>query len=512
MKKYAVLLLMFLMVLGSTNGRVNAVVSEHRTPSFVLSEVQMPVYKLITPEVNASYAASLADSLFLIRAPGVEEVEGRYLVNSGNKCFEIDSRDGSIWYADYSLLWNLSLGIEVPDPSASRLIAETFLNEKGLLPGSAVFANIGSANATAYNPDSGQSRSKVLQYHVNYEFVQGDIPVTGEAAQISVMIGEGGTIVAVDWKWREVESAAYAEANLIEFDSILDVYGIPLSEVVEHRLVYDVDDEEENNNLLFPVYEITLLETDDDGFDTEILLKFDATEFDPQVEIVDPSSSITVRPGHTLTFDCNVIYGSPPYTYEWKSDFDGVLSTAKTFTTSTLSAVLKKDVPVPHAISISVWDSEGRWTRDVVAVTIDENAPISLDVTVVLVAGGAVVVLLSSFYILRRRRAGFVLILLLMFLTAFMFLPATSASGELSTFHEFTPSAPTGAYDDGVKEVGIEWVGLTHGKPLPNTETNIEGFYNWMGIWGGYNREFNWGEYSAWEEDFKDAAFSGTDT
>ncbi len=101
---------------------------------------------------------------------------------------------------------------------------------------------------------------------------------------------------------------------------------------------------------------------------------------------------------------------------------------------------------------------------------------------------------------------------LLMFLTAFMFLPITSASGDLSMVREFTPSAPTGAYDDGIKEVGIEWVGLSHGKPLPNTETNIEGFYNWMGVGGGYNREFNWGEYSAWEEDFKDAAFSGTDT
>jgi hypothetical protein len=33
-----------------------------------------------------------------------------------------------------------------------------------------------------------------------------------------------------------------------------------------------------------------------------------------------------------------------------------------------------------------------------------------------------------------------------------------------------------------------------------------------MGTTGGFSREFNWGEYSAWEEDFKDAQFSGTDT
>jgi hypothetical protein len=53
---------------------------------------------------------------------------------------------------------------------------------------------------------------------------------------------------------------------------------------------------------------------------------------------------------------------------------------------------------------------------------------------------------------------------------------------------------------------------MSSDKPLWNTETNIEGFYNWMGSQGGYNQEFNWGEYSAWDIDFKDAQFNGIDT
>jgi len=47
---------------------------------------------------------------------------------------------------------------------------------------------------------------------------------------------------------------------------------------------------------------------------------------------------------------------------------------------------------------------------------------------------------------------------------------------------------------------------------LYNNEKNTEGFYNWMGTNGGFSREFNWHEYSAWEEDFKDTSFGGTDT
>ncbi|MHA2160015.1 MAG: DUF6345 domain-containing protein, partial [Candidatus Thorarchaeota archaeon] len=277
------------------------------------------------------------------------------------------------------------------------------------------------------------------------------------------------------------------------------------------RLVYTTD-EDEDNDFLFPVWELELLEPADDvGKEIITLLHIDATIFDPQVEITIPSAAISVMPGQSVTFDCSVSFGTPPYTYEWSSDFDGVLSTSKTFSIVTLSEVLKKETPVPHAIAVEVRDTENRWTSDVVAVVVEE-VDFLPDTTLTLTVAAGAIVLVASLLVLRRRKGGFVLLFLLMMFSAFMFFPVTFASGEVSNTRKFTPSAPTGAYDDGVKEVGIEWVGLSHGKPLPNTETNIEGFYNWMGAIGGYSREFNWGEYSAWEEDFKDAAFSGTDT
>jgi hypothetical protein len=176
--------------------------------------------------------------------------------------------------------------------------------------------------------------------------------------------------------------------------------------------------------------------------------------------------------------------------------------------------VTKKDTPVPHAVWIKVRDAEGRGASDVVAVTVEDvdfNPPPTLTIT--LVAASGVVILVASLLVLRRKKGGFALLFLLMMFSAFMFLPVTFASGDLPDVRQIAPNAPTGAYDDGLKEVGIEWVGMSHhNKPLWNTETNIEGFYSWMGAYGGYSQEFNWGEYSAWEEDFKDAAFSGTDT
>jgi hypothetical protein len=478
---------------------------------YVLSQTLMPIYELITPEVNESHTEEMARSLFDIAEIQAEETETGFVVNYLNQTFEMDRRDGSMWYADYDKLWNVALGIEVPTPESCQTTADAWLREKGILPDNAILSDIGSTNVTTYNPDADRIQTKVLQWHVNYELMMNDIPITGDAAQITVMIGEGGDTVGFNWKWREPKAEPYAEFELIEYESILDAHGIYVDEVVDHRLAYTTDDDSESG-FLYPVYEIEILKgADEEGIAIHHFEVIDATLLNPQVEITTPSHGISMMPGASITFDCSVTFGTPPYTYEWGSDFDGVLSTSKSFTTVSLSEVTKKDYPVPHAISVRVRDAENRPCSDCIAVTI-ETVDFSMDPQITLVVAGGLVVLISALLVLRRRKGGFALLFLLMMFSAFIFLPVSFANSEMQNIRKLTPSAPTGAYDDGIKEIGIEWVGMSHGNPLWNTETNIEGFYNYMGTTGGYSREFNWGEYSAWEEDFKDAQFSGTDT
>ncbi|MHA1390095.1 MAG: DUF6345 domain-containing protein [Candidatus Thorarchaeota archaeon] len=511
MNRNVVLVVLLIFVLSGipTDVTDNTVTISIETPEYVLSQTEMPIYEIVTPDVSLAYAEDLAFDLFGIRDPAAAEVEGVYIINSGNKSFEVDSSDGSLWYADYEKLWNISLAIDRTTPSQCRTGADTWLGNHELLPTNAIFANIGNTTARIYNTDSGESQSEILQYHVNYEFTIGEYPVTGETAQISVMMGEGGGIVGFDWKWQDIEPDVYTTAYLITYESILDVNEIPADSVVSHRLVYDLTDP--GDTFLVPVYEIVWIELDDDGNDIHLNLKFDATEFSPRVYIVDPTSSLVTQTGQSITFDCNVVLGTPPYTYEWRSDFDGVLSTSKSFSISTLSQPMKKNVVVPHAISVSVWDSENRWDSEARAVTI-EDPPILISFGVVVIALGAVV-LLSISFVIAKKKGIFVLPFLVLLVSAFVFLPIVSAGSGIPSTQKLTPSAPTGDYDDGFLEVGVEWIGLSHHKkPLYNNEVNTEGFYNWMGNVGGYSREFNWHEYSAWEEDFKDASFGGTDS
>ncbi len=517
MKRDVVVLIMLLLCVVSIPSETIAPKVLERnvvdSSKYVISQTEMPIYELITPEVNATYTEAMASSLTPITKISAEETEFGFVINHQNQTFEIDRHDGSIWYADYDKIWNVASGVELPTPEYCKTTVDAWLREKRLLPENAVLKDIGSTNVSAYNPDSTELRSKVIQWHVNYEFMMGDIPIAGETSQISVMIGDNGEMVGFDWKWRDTAPEPYTTSNLFEFESVLDAHAINPEEVVNHRLVY-MSDEDAGATLLYPMWEVEIVEEDTielPGINYVVHLA--GTQFKPQVEITTPTHGITMTPGTSITFDCTVIYGTPPYTYQWYSDFDGVLSTSKSFATVSLSEVTKKEFHVPHAISILVRDAEGRGARDCIAVTIEPVEIVTdLDVTIVLASAG-VVVLIVSLLLIRRRKAGFVILFLLMMMSAFTFLPVSTASSEATSSVRFAPSAPSGAFDDGVKEVGIEWVGLSYlGGPLPKSEENVEGFYDWMGTTGGYSREFNWGEWSAWEEDFKDVAQNGTDT
>ena len=514
------LLLMFLLVVSASDqSAAPADMVRYERMNFVLSQTEMPIYELVTPDVNETYVQDLASSLFGIHDVLAEEAEGIYFVNWGNSYLEVDSTDGSIWFADYDRIWNVSLGDDKPNQTESQTIAEAWLDEKGLVPANAAFAGIGTTNMTIYNPVTKAMLSKIINYHFNYNFAVDDIPIAEEAAQITVMIGEGGgvpgpaeNIVGFDWKWRDIKPTPYTTAVLIEFDSIMSTYGFSADDIVAYSLVYDTGEEDSNNDLLVPVYDITFEEAGGEGINFN--LKIDATEFDPLVEITQPSDSITMQPGVPITFDCNVIFGTPPYAYQWYSNIDGVLSqstTTSSFTTSTLSEAIKSNIPYAHSISVLVRDSEDRFCRDEIAVKIDSTAAMSIDIGIVLIGLGAVI-LLSAFLIVAKKKGAFVLFFLLMLLSAFVFLPVTSASGEVDMNPVFIPCAPTGAFDDGIKEVGVEWIGLSYDDMLTASESCTGGFYDHMGSIGGYSQEFNWGEYGAWEEDFRDITKNGNDT
>ena len=148
MKRDAILLIMLLLCVVSVPTDIEApLVMDTNvvdTSKYVISQTEMPIYELITPEVNESHTEEMARSLFDISEIQAEEVEGAWVVRYLNQTFEMDRRDGSIWYADYDKLWNIALGVEVPTAIWCQTYADSWLRDKGMLPDNAIFINVSS--------------------------------------------------------------------------------------------------------------------------------------------------------------------------------------------------------------------------------------------------------------------------------------------------------------------------------------------------------------------------------
>jgi hypothetical protein len=62
----------------------------------------------------------------------------------------------------------------------------------------------------------------------------------------------------------------------------------------------------------------------------------------------------------------------------------------------------------------------------------------------------------------------------------------------------------------GVHDAGTEWIGESDG--LSGSRRNAGRFYDVFDAVGNVDARFNWGDLNAWERDFRDPAFGGTDT
>ena len=62
----------------------------------------------------------------------------------------------------------------------------------------------------------------------------------------------------------------------------------------------------------------------------------------------------------------------------------------------------------------------------------------------------------------------------------------------------------------GVHDAGTQWVGTTQG--LPGSSKNAGRFFDVFDAVANVDARFNWGDLNAWERDFRDPAFGGSDT
>ena len=201
-----------------------------------------------------------------------------------------------------------------------------------------------------------------------------DYQVVGPGSELKIYLGDGGEIIGLQGGTRDVIYTSEATVELLDVDTawqmFLENHNIAIPEVpypadvITYSQVdfgyYELPITQFQGELI-PVYIFLadfFLEGNQIAEDVVVYVPAAMEYMPPTVTITSPVSGDRFSPGQAIFFNSEVIGGKPPYTFEWKSDHDGVLgmdaSIISGLTTSVKGGQLSK-----HIISLQVIDANG---------------------------------------------------------------------------------------------------------------------------------------------------------
>jgi len=211
-------------------------------------------------------------------------------------------------------------------------------------------------------------------------------PVVGPGGKIIVLMDEYRDVIMFVKVWRH----AYTDMEVPLYppvQAISDFHRLAEKALIGNSLIppckrieidnvavgYYEDDFVTQQTMILPVYILDLTCQDDKG-EKQVQVYMSAVTQPLEVTIEEPNAAVDVNYGEAVTFTSSVVGGAAPYTYEWESDVDGLLTTDANFVTSSLSVRYLSNGCVcdvlPHSISLKVTDSYGFETTEFIQVTV----------------------------------------------------------------------------------------------------------------------------------------------
>lgn len=270
------------------------------------------VYQLVQPIVTTQNVSNIAQNLFNITSPVVQENDELYFVNNSYpKYLEVYKVSGCIWYTDWSKMYNESYQPTLPSESAALATAESFLDLHKMKPQEAYFVGFGYTQTEIMGTTNASILSSV---DVLYSFNTTDgIPIEGAGAKIRVSIGQGGEIIGFHWVWRNLSTfAAHPAITETEAQNIyLRKFNWTLAELEKH-VAYFAEPGSMSQVYLQPYYKFSGKIETADGQVPLLIQKVPATTFSPRALISSPTHDSKAVSTVSLAFSASASGGLPP--------------------------------------------------------------------------------------------------------------------------------------------------------------------------------------------------------
>ncbi len=453
----------------------------------VWAQEQIAIYRVLPAQVTRDSVLKLAREAFGMSSPEVTETAIGFVLKEGNKRLQVTKASGSLLFADDSKLWNPDYRPSLPSEEEAIRLATEFLRKHNLLPPQADPNQTGlPAGAVTRGLANVQVDNHVevnYYFFVNPGFDRAPFPGNAPGALVQVAVGQGGEVIGLMRRWREIEP--FQQRPLLSSAQARELLCWKLqlptencNQLSDPGLIYSVWSDLDVQGFVYPIY-LFLLEQTSYGVP--------ATDFPVLARIRTPADGTQIPAGTPVEFRSEIRagFGSSPFSYAWRSTIDGELSQAATF-----RRVLS---PGTHIISLTVADRNGTVDLQYITVTVgsssaaatvplEQGAPMrSMDFRVL----GGVALLATAIGLIRRPRwTGMLLILLAVSLSLGEPVPLVGSQPQPIAGNFFNDGGPdfTGTFDltdHGLRLRNFKWQNFLIAReisiPFVDVELNVAG-------------------------------------
>jgi hypothetical protein len=424
----------------------------------------LQIYKIEKPEINIKKIRDIGRKFGLLGDPQLKD--DIYLLNRKNKMLAVYKNSGAFSFCDVDKLHNSNYTPSLPSEAEASDIAKDYLTSNGWLPANVALDGIHINSFEIIKGSGNKDKSiKPNNISIDYRLSIDGINTFGPGAKIKVSVGNKGEIIGLT---RAVPSVRKERTSGIRTEDISKIVSAkiraPLNKVEGRgmKLAYEAESFALESRFMQPIHIIdiaTQMHSKKQNKTLSIasqLHPIPATTFAPIVVIKGPPV-IEIKEGEPLSIESEISGGTPPFKIIWESSMEGHLGEGAVLRLPSLLPVRKHRMQVSQTIKVTVTDRNGMHDSHQILVKV------------------------------------------------------LSSDKEVPT----ETALPPQSLDQPC--LGVEWCNLYHGTPgladISGTDPSALGFKNAIHGNAGWTAKFDYGNDSAWEQDFKflSAPGGGTD-